>query len=313
MSEHLADDFPLRIHHWSGKSDAAAVLLIVHGMGEYGERYAPFAQFMAERGVHVYAPDLRGHGGTDGAADTVEGHFADEDGWNMVVRDMSRLIARLRRTHPGLPVFLFGHSMGSLIARCLMHRTGSTLAGVIHSAASGSQRWPARFGKLLARLEMRRLGPRGYSLRLATLLSGNFNRRIPAVRTPFDWLTRDTAEVDKYIADPRIIKSFTAAFYRDMFAGAVEAERPSAMARTPKQLPLLFVSGGQDPLGGYGIGVAKTKRAYEKTGLREVTMMVYPDARHELFQEAERDTVMHDIWQWMSARLPQHPDVDAAD
>lgn len=303
MIESFAEDFPLRTHYWAANQDAVAVLLIVHGMGEYGERYAPFAQYMAARGVHVYAPDLRGHGG-DGSEEQPAGHFADQDGWRLVLRDIDGLMARIRLIHPGLPLFLFGHSMGSLIARCLMHEAGDELAGVVHSAASGPQGLAARVGKELARYEMIRLGPRGYSLRLAALLSANFNRRIPSVRTTFDWLSRDVAEVDKYIADPRIIKSFTAAFYRDMFGGTLAAEKPHAMAKTPAELPLLFISGGEDPLGQYGKGLARTKRAYEKAGVRDVTLKVYPDARHELFQEAERDAVMHDIWVWLQARLP---------
>lgn len=311
MSHFQKGDFSLHTHHWAATPDASAVLLVVHGMGEYGERYAPFARFMAERGVHVYAPDLPGHGGRGDREDETAGHFADRDGWNLVLGDISRLIVRIRNDHRGVPFFLFGHSMGSLIARCVMHDSGDTLSGVIHSAASGPQGLAARLGKGLARFEMLRLGPRGYSLRLAALLSANFNRRIPSVRTPFDWLTRDAAEVDKYIADPRIIKSFTAAFYRDMFSGALAAEKPGAMAKTPPELPLLFISGGDDPLGLYGSGVARTARAYQKAGVRDVTLKVYPDARHELFQEARCEAVMHDIWLWLKDRLP-HRDGPAA-
>jgi alpha-beta hydrolase superfamily lysophospholipase len=307
-----ADGARLAVHRWDGKPAPVAVLAVVHGMGEYGERYAPFARFMADRGVTVYAPDLRGHGRTAESDGAVPGHFADKDGWSLIVGDIGRLIAFIRSEHPGLPVFLFGHSMGSLLSRAFMHRSGCRLAGAIHSAASKPQGALARLGLLLANLEIRRTGPRGYSALLAKLLTGNFNRRISPVRTPFDWLSRDGSEVDNYIADGRIIKSFTAAFYRDMIAGALLAGRKACMAGTPKQLPLLFVSGGQDPLGGYGRGIRKTVRAYGKAGMRDVTLIVYPDARHELFQELERDKTMEDIWRWMSSRItagnkPDHP------
>lgn len=306
MFELTAEDgVRLGIHRWDGGTKPAAVLAIIHGMGEYAERYAPFASFMADKGVVVYAPDLRGHGTTAETGGTMPGHFADENGWELVIRDVSQLMDHIRREHPDLPLFLFGHSMGSLIARTYMHRFGEGLAGAIHSAASGPQGLLARAGVLIANREIRRVGPRGYSLRLAALLTGNFNRRVPQVRTPFDWITRDAAEVDKYIANTRILKSFTAAFYRDMIGGALEASRSARMAETPKHLPLLFISGGQDPLGGYGAGLAKTKQAYEKAGLRDVTMILYPEARHELFQESERETVMHDIWQWLKDRLPR--------
>lgn len=303
MFELIADDgFRLPVHRWEAASEPVAALAIVHGMGEYGERYAPFASFLAERGVHVYAPDLRGHGAAAAAQDAVPGHFADTDGWVRVLRDIGLLLGRVRRDQPDLPVFLFGHSMGSLLARAYMHRSGDGLAGVIHSAASKPQAALARLGLLLARREIRRLGPRGTSRLLAGLLTGNFNRRIPGARTPFDWLTRDAAEVDRYIADPRILKSFTAAFYRDMIGGALLAGRKASMASTPRQLPLLFLSGGEDPLGGYGKGVAATARAYERAGLGDVTLIVYPGARHELFQEKERERAMRDIWHWLSAR-----------
>jgi alpha-beta hydrolase superfamily lysophospholipase len=297
------DGARLTVHRWDGKPEPVAALAVVHGMGEYGERYAPFARFMADRGITVYAPDLRGHGRTAESEGAVPGHFADEGGWPLVVEDIDRLIDFIRHEHPGLPVFLFGHSMGSLISRAYMHRSGSRLAGAIHSAASKPQGALARLGLLLAGLEIRRTGPRGYSALLAKLLTGNFNRRIRHVRTPFDWLSRDGSEVDKYIADGRIIKSFTAAFYRDMIDGALLAGRKAFMAGTPKSLPLLFVSGEQDPLGGYGRGIRKTVRAYVKAGMRDVTLITYPDARHELFQEMERDKTMDDIWRWMSARI----------
>lgn len=304
MFELVADDgVRLCVHRWSGPSPVA-VLALVHGMGEYGERYAPFATFLMERGVSVYALDLRGHGRTAEREGALPGHFADGNGWSLVVHDIDRLIDRISGEHPGLPVFLFGHSMGSLIARSYMHRHGDRLSGVIHSAASKPQGLLARFGLMLANREIRRLGPRGHSLRLSALLTGNFNRRVPSVRTPFDWISRDEAEVDRYINDERIVKTFTAAFYRDMIGGALEAGSKAGMAATPKALPQLFVSGGEDPLGGYGAGIAQTKRAYEKAGLRDVTLIVYPEARHELFQERERDAAKRDIWQWMAARLP---------
>jgi len=297
------DGAVLCVRHWPAGPPASAVLVIVHGMGEYGGRYAPFASFMADRGVHAYAVDLRGHGDTAAESGAARGHFADENGWALVVGDVALAVDDARRRHPDLPVFLFGHSMGSLIVRTYMHHRGEKLAGAIHSAASKPQGVLARLGAVLAGREIRRAGPRGASPALARLLTGHFNRRIPAARTPFDWLTRDEAEVDRYLADGRIVKSFTAAFYRDMIGGALEAGRKASMAKTPAQLPLLFISGGQDPLGGYGAGVRKTARAYEKAGVRDVTVILYPDARHELFQEKERKQAMLDIWHWMSKRL----------
>lgn len=296
------DGAVLCVRHWPAGPPASAVLVIVHGMGEYGGRYAPFASFMADRGVHAYAVDLRGHGDTAAESGAARGHFADENGWALVVGDVALAVDDARRRHPDLPVFLFGHSMGSLIARSFMHERGGGLAGVIHSAASKPQGLLARLGAALAGREIRRSGPRGESPLLARLLTGNFNRGIPAARTPYDWLSRDAAEVDRYIADERIVKTFTAAFYRDMIGGALEAGRREAMANTPANLPLLFVSGGRDPLGGYGRGVRKTALAYEKAGLRDVTVIVYPEARHELFQECERNRAMLDIWQWMARR-----------
>lgn len=299
-----SDGTSLHVSRWMPARDSAeGVLLIVHGMGEYGERYAPFADFMAERGFYVYAPDLRGHGQSASMNQQPAGHFADKHGWQTVLEDLHALVQYIRAEHGSLPFFLFGHSMGSLLVRAYTQAYPSACQGVIHSAVSAPMGLIAKLGYLAALVETRLISPRGYSSRMSALLTGKFNHRIASPRTPYDWLSRDDAEVDKYIADSRIIKQFTAAFYRDMIGGAIALNNSHRMKQHPTALPMLFIAGEADPLGNYGKGAKQTQALYQRFGCSNIELQLYPEARHELFQEHNRAEVMSAVWQWMQKHL----------
>ena len=298
------DGHRLHVNQWLPEDGRIeGILLIVHGMGEYGERYAPLANWLRIKDIAVYAYDQRGHGATFAANGAPRGHFADRDGWNLVVNDLFHVLQQVKAEHPGIPVFLLGHSMGSLIVRTYLQQYGDLVKGAIHSAASGPMGALAKIGYWLALAEIRLIGLRGYSKRMSRLLTGNFNRAFRPERTLFDWLTRDEREVDAYLASDRITINFTAAFYRDMVGGAIGLNKRANMMRTPKDLPMLFISGSRDPLGDFGTGVTKTKDRYLEAGCKDITLVLYPDARHELLQELNSDEVKRDIWEWIRKHL----------
>lgn len=299
-----SDGSRLHLQAWQpAEHRAIGVLLIVHGMGEYGARFTPFAGFMSERGFIVYAPDLRGHGLTAEMNRMPAGHFTDQRGWQTVLDDLHRLMERINEAHPALPLFVFGHSMGSLLVRAYTQTYKAPIQGAIHSAVSGPMGLMAKLGYRISLAEIRFIGLRGYSTRMSSLLTGNFNRRIPDRATPYDWLSRDPSEVERYIRDERIVKAFTAAFYRDMIGGAVALNSLENMRKHPVDLPMLFVSGSADPLGNYGRGAVQTRDRYKQLGALDVELLLYNDARHELFQEVNRHEVMHDIWTWIEKQL----------
>ncbi len=300
MNFRCSDEHVLKLNSWlPTAASAQGVVLIVHGVGEYSERYAPMATALSSRGFAVYAPDLRGHGDTAAANDAPFAHLADEHGWERIIKDIHELVLHLRRSHPEAPIYLFGHSMGSLLSRRFIQLHGSLIRAVVHSAASAPMGALARLGLLLAKLEIRLIGRRSMSKRMGFLLFGGFNRAFRPNRTPHDWISSVESEVDRYMADTRILKLFSAALYRDMIDGAIRLNQAANMRGTPRDLPMLFISGKCDPLGDFGAGVQRTAQMYERIGCHQITVNLYEDARHELLQEACREQVITDVYKWL--------------
>ncbi len=279
-----------------------ALLQIAHGMAEHSARYARFARVLTEHGYGAYVDDHRGHGQTASGREAL-GHFADEGGWSKVVSDHIALFREIKSRHPDAPVFLMGHSMGSYIVRNAAPRLAPELAGLILSATThGSlpRLWSTR---LLAMAERKRLGRHGKSMLLRIFTFDSFNNTIEDPRTTCDWLSRDPFEVDKYLADPLCGFECTTQLFCDVFEGMVEMCKPGALEKLPKSLPVYIMAGERDPLNNRLAAIKRLHRALENAGLREITLRVYPDARHELLNETNRDEVTRDLIQWLDERL----------
>ena len=306
-----ADTFTLQSHdgtslfvrRWLPDAEPTAVVQIAHGMAEHSARYARFAQALTDAGYAVYADDHRGHGETAGGVDV--GYFADAGGWDKVVEDLAAVTRRAREEQPGLPVVLFGHSMGSFLARAYAARHGGDLAALVVCGTAGDPGLLGKVGAGIAALEGRVRGRRHTSKLMNTLTFGQYNAKFKPQRTDFDWLSRDEAEVDKYIADPQCGAIFTSGFYSDLLGGLQQIQRDDLVARVPKNLPVLVISGDSDPVGGDGKGVKAVAAQLERVGVRDVTLKLYPGARHELLNETNRDEVTSDVLAWIGERLPR--------
>lgn len=291
-------------YFWQPDTDAApsAVVQIAHGMAEHAGRYARFAEALTGAGFAVYANDHRGHGRT--AADPSEiGYFGDTNGWYLVIKDMARLTDRIRERHPGIPVMIFGHSMGSFLTRAYLSRYGEGLAGVVLSGTGGNPGFLGAIGRWIAAYECLRKGRRTPSPLMTALSFGDFNKPFKPSRTDFDWLSRDPAEVDKYVADPLCGGVFSAGFYADLLGGLKDLYRSAAIAAIPRDLPILFISGERDPVGKDTKGVQAVARSYTAAGIEDVTVRFYEDARHELLNETNRDDVTAEVLNWMREHL----------
>jgi alpha-beta hydrolase superfamily lysophospholipase len=280
-----------------------ALVQVAHGMAEHSARYARFARTLTEHGYGVYANDHRGHGQTVTRREEL-GHFADEKGWEKVTHDQLSLTTEIKSRHPGLPVFLMGHSMGSYIARSTALRS-TGLAGLILSGTSHDSAFAMRGARLVAAAERLRLGPRGKSSLLRKTTFEAFNKKIDDPRTTCDWLSRDPFEVDKYLADPLCGFDCTTQLFWDMFGGMVEIFSQSELEKLPKTLPIYILAGEQDPLNNGLSAIKKLHKALEAAGLTDVTLRVYPGARHELLNETNRDEVTRDLVAWLDERLAQ--------
>jgi alpha-beta hydrolase superfamily lysophospholipase len=274
------------------------VMHILHGLGEYAGRYARFAEAAARRGIATVGHDHRGHG----AAAPTRGWFAATDGWDLVIEDALTVQEWIADRYPKLPRVVLGHSMGSYIAQDLAMRRGGELAALILSGSTWYSRVRTLSGKLLATAECHRLGDRAISPLLERLGFAAFNRRISPARTDSDWLSRDAAEVDKYVADPLTGGPFTAGLWRDLTEGLLRISSDSALRRIPASLPILITGGAEDPVGGDD-GMGNLVMHYAQTGHTRLTVKIYPGARHEMLNETNRDEVTADWLDWVAETL----------
>ncbi|MBW1878137.1 MAG: alpha/beta hydrolase [Deltaproteobacteria bacterium] len=290
------------VHAWLPDTDVRAVLHIAHGMAEHGARYARMAEPLVARGWAVYANDLRGHGET-AQADEDLGFFAEEDGWNAVLSDLHACVQHERKEHPDVPYVLLGHSLGALLAQQYLYTHGDTIDAAVLSGASGAPSFIAKLGRYVARFERMRLGPQGNSGILNALSFGDFNKKFRPNRTDFDWLSRDEAEVDKYVADPRCGFQCSTQLWVDLLDAIPVLTSPSNQEKIRKDLPIYLFSGSRDPVGEMGKSVRALTASYESVGLSRVTLKLYEDGRHEMMNETNHEEVIGDLVEWLEATI----------
>lgn len=289
---------------WLAKDESVetrAIVQIVHGMAEHKQRYERLARFLAKEGFIVYANDHRGHGETAGADNL--GHLADENGWDNAVEDIHDLTKACREEYPELPIYLIGHSMGSLLARDYITRYSQEINGVVLSGTSGSLGILGLIGLSIAKREAAKNGKRALSPKLNKLSFGGFNKKFEPVRTECDWLSRDQKEVDKYVSDPNCGFICTAQFYKDLVEGTIKVNNKSSMDRIRKDLPVFIISGDKDPVGKNSKGVIKVYNLFKKNGMKDLNMKLYKDARHEIFNEINREEVFKDLIDWLKLHI----------
>ena len=293
-----------RIHARKCTPDGAprAVIQIAHGVAEHINRYDDFMSFLAENGFVVAGNDHLGHGQSFESVGDM-GFFAEEDGWDRVVEDMDKLRDIMRQAYPDLPYIFFGHSMGSFLTRTYLIRYPEKYDAAILSGTGHQGKALVLAGSAAAELMVKTKGPRGDGKVLNDMAFGSYCKQIADPRTPFDWLSRDEAVVDKYIADPLCGFVAKTSLYRDMMAGVKFITSQKNIDSMSKDQPIYFMSGEADPVGEYGKGMERAYQAFCKAGLHDVTIRLYPDGRHEMLNELNKDKVYQDILNWINARL----------
>ncbi len=291
----------IHVCRWTPDGEVRAVLQIVHGIAEFAERYDDFANHLNSMGYIVVAEDHMGHGKSIGE-DGIRGYF--HGGWFNGVADTYKLMQDTMAEFPGLPYVLFGHSMGSFMARTILARYPDS--GITAAIICGTG-WQPRFvlPVLIKVVEgmCKKTGEQNPSEQLQQLIFGGYNKKIANPRTASDWLTRDEAVVDAYVTHP--LCGFTPAcgLLRDMMKGIYYIEQPENLAKMKKQLPVLFIAGTEDPVGSYGKGVERAAKEFTKAGMSNVSIKLYPDCRHEILNELNKQEVYDDICSWLAAYI----------
>lgn len=292
-----------KIHgcRWTPEERPKAVVQIVHGIAEYVERYDEFAAYLNGLGFLVVAEDHMGHGQSVGE-NGIQGYF--HGGWFTAVEDTMTLLRETQAAYPDIPYVLFGHSMGSFMARTILCKYPDS--GISAAVICGTGWQPAALLPPVTRFieaVCRKDGEDKPSAFLENLVFGSYNKRVEHPRTAYDWLSRDAKIVDAYIAHPMCGFTPTAGLLREMMKGLTYIEKPAHLKAMKKDLPVFFVAGGDDPVGSYGKGVKRAVGEFKKAGMTDVSCRIYPLCRHEILNEINRQEIFEDIGGWILKKV----------
>ena len=297
----VADGHTMHYYRWLPEGAPEATVQIAHGMGEHAARYDWTARHLTAAGFAVYAQDHRGHG-----ASSSPGSYGDmgADGWNRTISDTAELTRYIKKTHSDLPHALVGHSMGSMLSQQYLYRFGSELDAAVLSGSPGLgspfQLW---LSHTIARFEAWRHGFDAHSDLLQNLLFGKSNEPFEGPdATGFEWLSRDPAQVQLYVDDPACGFVLRAGSVANLMAGAREARKKSRIAGIPANLPIYVFAGQADPVHGEEKGLNRLLKRY-RAQVRQVDYHLYPDGRHEMLNELNRDEVVADLVNWLKQAL----------
>jgi alpha-beta hydrolase superfamily lysophospholipase len=291
MDEPTRFDFPstggvtLAAYRWDAIGEPRAIVQVAHGVGEYARRYAPLIGVLTQAGFVVYSHDHRGHGTS--VATPADLGVLGETGWSELVADIGRIGDRARAEHPSLPLGLVAHSLGSFATQQFLLDHSASVEAVVLSGT-------AAIDLLEPMLDLD-----------APMELAMFNAAFAPARTDFDWLSRDDEQVDRYIADPLCGFGLDIPGGKAMFAGARALADPDRVAAMRPDLPIHIVVGDMDPVNGQLALVNALVDRYRQAGLHDVSLRVFPRARHEVFNETNRAEVFADVAEWLSKALAQ--------
>lgn len=286
---------------WLPEGEVKAVLQIAHGVSEYILRYAPFAEYLTERGFAVVGHDHLGHGGSVAPGGKAM-YFGPRGSWDFVVQDLERRRCLARETFPGVPYFLLGHSMGSFVTRTYLIRHPGKVDGAV---IMGTGQMPAllvKGGLAVAKLEAARRGEENSSPLVMQLAFGAYNKLFAPNRTDFDWLSVNEENVDHYIAHPLCGGNPSIGLFREMLGGIGFITKQENVKKMDLHTPILFISGSMDPVGDCGKGVKKAYESFCAAGVQDVELKLYPELRHEILNESCREQVYEDIFHWLGTK-----------
>jgi len=296
------DGIEIFVYKWQPEGVPKAAVQIAHGMAEHALRYERVAEHLTQAGYICYANDHRGHGKT--AGDLEKTGSLGQGGWDSTVEDLKELTDYIKKENPNIPFFFLGHSWGSLMGQDYIQQWGNEIKGVILSGTNGSQSKLLLFlGMLIAKSQLKK-GPEKRNEKLDNMTFGAFNKPYePNAETKFQWLSRDQDEVNKYVEDPFCGFVCTTSYFVEVLKGLKKIWKKENELKIPKDLPILIIAGEKDPSSNMGKALDILIKRYEKYGIKNITKKIYKDARHEVFNEINRDEVFQDLIEWLDGHI----------
>ncbi|GIM28809.1 alpha/beta hydrolase [Clostridium polyendosporum] len=277
------------------------IVQISHGMTEKAIRFSNFAEKLAGEGYIVYANDHRGHGLTAASKEDL-GYIEDDDGFNCMIRDMHELTEIIKHQHEGMPIILFGHSMGAFLSQGYAQVCGDDIDALVLSGTTGNPPILTRLGILVAKYEVISKGRRNRSKLIKKLSFESYNNKFKPTRTSADWLSTVREEVDKFIEDDYCGFTCTSSFYYDFLRGLINIYKKKNLEKLPKEMPVLVFGGDRDAFGGFGKGIKDLYKIFKTYGLIDVQFKLYKNGRHEMLHEYNKDEVIDDILSWLDQK-----------
>jgi alpha-beta hydrolase superfamily lysophospholipase len=295
-----ADGIEIHVYEWlpDDPGSIKGLVQLAHGMAEHAGRYGDFARFLTLNDFAVYASDLRGHGKTAGSIDNL-GFLAPKNGWDKLVSDFRELSLYITEKIKEKPLYIFGHSGGSFVIRKLMLQSGPRLQGAIISGTGGNPGILGYLGLFMTRVILLFNPAKSPSPLMDNMTFGAYNKPFRPNRTKFDWLSRDNAQVDKYIDDPFCGGISSISFFKDLISGVLFVNKQKNINKIPKDLPVLIFSGDKDPLGNSGKGVTEVYNKFKKAGVKNLTLKLFAGGRHEMLNESNNQEVYQYILDWI--------------
>lgn len=295
------DRWNIHVHSWIPEKPVA-LMIMVHGMTDHGGRFGNFANFMTSMNIGVFAPDQRGHGETV-AKSGKPGYFGKGITWETLVSDLFCLRCHVDTQLPGLPVFLLGHSMGSLVSRYFASKYGEQISGLILSGTFNNPRFLMHIGIGLTKFYGFLFGRDYHSRFVQSLSLGPFNKPFKPNRTGYDWISSDEKAVDEYIADPFAGHEFAVGSWCEVFKLYLALNRNEKKCFTPGGFPVFLIYGLEDPVGKMGKDPRKLNELFKKKGMTKVKINGYQKARHEILNDHNKEEVYMDVYNWLKGQL----------
>lgn len=285
---------------WEPEGEIVGVVQLVHGVGEYAGRYAPFAEFLCGHGYVVVGNDHLGHGQSI-IKDCPPMYFGEKDGWKTVAADVEALRRMTAEQYPDKPYFLFGHSMGSFLTRSHMILYPGACTGYVLCGTGHPPRMLLPAGRGILSLLVRKNGKKAVKPMVDQLVFGGFNKKFKPNKTPHDWLSANEENVQRYMRDPLIRKETTLGMFADLCDGLILITNPNEMAKMDREKPVFLIAGEQDPVGNMGRDVKKVYGLFEKIGISDLRMKLYAGMRHEILNEKDAALPFADALAWLEA------------
>lgn len=296
-----SSDNRTRIHgvEWTGEKKPVGIIVIAHGVTEYILRYRKLAQYFTDKGYVLFGNDHIGHG-TSVSENSKKMYFGAEGSWKYVVKDYGNCVRHAKEKYPDLPLFVLGFSLGSFVVRTYLITSSEKIAGAIIIGTGYTPSLMISLAQSIAKKEAKKYGEEYTSDTIKKLTFETYNKKFAPNRTYLDWLCSDDEALDEYLESPLRGENMSSGLFRELLSGMEFTGRDKNIDKMDKNIKILLLSGEDDSVGDMGKGVKKVYKKFEKSGVKDINMKLYPKLRHDILNEKGKDEIYKDIFEWLN-------------